>query len=92
MAESFLESPDAEEEMFQLEIQQLILGSERLQQLLDKEEKGVKDLSLENKKEFVRIILNQPDASQAMQNHLSAFSLRRVGFALRTRVTSFGRC
>ncbi|MBO9701174.1 MAG: S8/S53 family peptidase [Sporocytophaga sp.] len=69
-SEFFIESSDVEEDMYNLEIQQLILTSQDLQSFLKNEEIKLDELSIENKKVFIKIIIDLPEASNSLRNHL----------------------
>lgn len=69
-SESFIKISDAETEMYELEIQQLILQSAELQQFLDYEEKRLENLSPEERREFIRTIIGLPQASEALKKFL----------------------
>ncbi|WPU99902.1 S8/S53 family peptidase [Mucilaginibacter sp. cycad4] len=70
-SESFIKISDAEAEMYELEIQQLILQSAELQQFLDYEEKQLETLSPEERTEFIMIIIGLPQASEALKKFLA---------------------
>jgi hypothetical protein len=70
-SESFVKISDAETEMYELEIQQLILQSEELQEFLDDEEKQIETLTPEERREFIRIIIGLPQASEALKKFLT---------------------
>jgi hypothetical protein len=72
-SESVFEPSDIEEEMYNLEIQQLILNSEELQQFLSNEEREIKELSLEDRRKLAELIISLPEASQALKNQLKKF-------------------
>lgn len=65
----FDEDPTPEQEMYQIEILQLIQISSRLQDILDNEERTIEDLNEAELKEFILEILKMEEASE----HLKVF-------------------
>jgi hypothetical protein len=70
VSESFIETSDTEQEMFELEISQLILTSPELQEFLNTEEKQLEELTFEERREFILIIISLPDASESLKKYL----------------------
>jgi hypothetical protein len=66
----FESEPTPEEEMYQIEILQLIQISVRLQELLDYEEKSYEDLNTEERIEYLQILENMDEASESLKEFL----------------------
>lgn len=58
------------ENMYQIELMQLIAHSEKLQALLDNEEKTLNDLSNDELTEFINIVDEMPEASKNLKSFL----------------------
>lgn len=65
---------DPGEEMYEIEILQLIQISPRLQEILDYEEKTIEDLNEEELREFIETILRMDEASEHLRMFLSLLS------------------
>ncbi|WP_149243065.1 S8/S53 family peptidase [Dyadobacter sp. 32] len=61
---------DPEEEMYQIEILQLIQISPRLQEILNNEEKTIVDLNEVELREFINVILGMEEASESLKMFL----------------------
>lgn len=72
-SESLLEEDGIVENMYDLEILQLIQISPTLQKLLDYEEREIKDLNKEEKRAFLNFILEMPEASTALKSYINKY-------------------
>lgn len=67
-AERSLDKPI--ENMYQIELKQLIAHSEKLQHLLDNEEKTLNDFSNDELQKFINIIIQMPESSESLKAFL----------------------
>lgn len=70
---SILDAETPEEEMYQIEILQLIQISPKLQEILDYEERTMEDLNEEELLEFINEILSMKEASESLKAYLRRF-------------------
>jgi hypothetical protein len=67
---------DAEEEMLETELMQLVLTDEQMQELLSDEEKSLDDLTTDEKLLLIEFVLNNKKASQKLKEKMESLRVQ----------------